>query len=253
MRTIVILSLIIGVIGFGFTASAQEILIPDWIKKNAGWWADGQLPDSEFLKGIQYLINEKIIAIEATPKTAPNQQSVPQWIKDTAGWWASGKLPDKDFVNGITWLIENGIIVVENAEIEVETDEKTHDANCVGNARCISGTVVKIVDGDTIQVDDEAVRFALASAPDLRVYGGVESRDFIQTLCPVGSKVIVDQDDSQTDASYGIIIGVVYCNEINLNKELLDIGLGHLSVQFCDSSEFRNTDWAQKHGCESFT
>ena len=248
-KAIVIFSLIVVGAGFGFNASAQENLIPNWIKNNAGWWADGQLPDSEFLKGIQYLINEKIIAIEATPKTESNQESVPQWIKDTAGWWASGSLPDKDFVNGITWLIENGIIVVEYTVNEVETEEKTSDVKCMGNARCIFGTVVKIVDGDTIQVDDEAVRFALATAPDLRVYGGMESRDFIQTLCPVGSEVIVDQDDSQTEASYGIIIGVVYCNEINLNKELLDIGLGHLSVQFCDSSEFRNTDWAQKHGC----
>ncbi|NIM26006.1 MAG: thermonuclease family protein [Nitrososphaeria archaeon] len=162
-------------------------------------------------------------------------------------------LPDKDFVNGLTWLIENGIIVVEQTVNEIETEEKISDVNCLGNARCISGTVVKIVDGDTIQVDDVAVRFALASAPELRGYGGVESRDFIQTLCPAGSQVIVDEDDSQTKGSYGRLVGVVYCNEINLNKELLDIGLGHLSVQFCDSSEFRYTDWAQKHGCESYT
>ena len=159
-------------------------------------------------------------------------------------------------------MVNSGIIQVKQTtqqqidptsqDIETESSNDTIDNQhdlCTGNARCISGTVVKVVDGDTIQVDDDAVRFALASAPQLRGYGGTESRDFIQTLCPVGSKVIVDEDDSQTEGPYGIIIGVVYCNEINLNKELLDIGLGHLSVQFCDSSEFRNTDWAQKHGC----
>ena len=29
--------------------------IPSWIKNTAGWWADGQIDDSSFLQGIQYL------------------------------------------------------------------------------------------------------------------------------------------------------------------------------------------------------
>jgi len=89
----------------------------------------------------------------------------------------------------------------------------------------------------------------LASAPELSGYGGVESRNFIQTICPVGSDVIVDEDDGQTGESYGRIIGVIYCNGMNLNQELLDADLGYLADQFCDSSEFASDPWAQKHGC----
>jgi len=121
--------------------------------------------------------------------------------------------------------------------------------DCSGNARCITGTVTKIVDGDTIHVNEQSIRFALASAPELSGYGGVESRNFIQIICPVGSEVIVDEDDSQTGESYGRIIGVVYCNGMNLNAELLDADLGYLENQFCDSSEFADESWAQKHGC----
>ena len=44
------------------TGSADNI-IPRWIKNNAGWWADGQIPDSAFVKGIQYLIKEGIIDV----------------------------------------------------------------------------------------------------------------------------------------------------------------------------------------------
>jgi len=120
---------------------------------------------------------------------------------------------------------------------------------CAGIARCIEGSVTKIVDGDTIHVDGESVRFALSSAPELKGFGGVESRDFIDTICPVGSDVIVDEDDSQTSGSYGRIIGVIYCNGLNLNQELLDAGLGYLENQFCDSSEFAEELWAIKHGC----
>lgn len=121
--------------------------------------------------------------------------------------------------------------------------------DCSGTARCVTGTVTKIVDGDTIHVDGESVRFALASAPELSGYGGVESRNFIQTICPIGSDVIVDEDDGQTRESFGRMIGVIYCNGMNLNAELLDADLGYLENRFCDSSEFASDPWAQKHGC----
>ena len=37
--------------------------IPDWIKNNAGWWADGQINDDTFVQGIQFLIKAGIIVI----------------------------------------------------------------------------------------------------------------------------------------------------------------------------------------------
>ncbi len=121
---------------------------------------------------------------------------------------------------------------------------------CLGNARCISGTVVKVVDGDAIQVDDEVVRFALVDAPKMK-YDGGKARGFIEEICPVGSSVIVDQDDSQLEDKFGRILGVIYCNDLNLNSELLDLGLAELYSTSCDQSEFSTLSWAQKHGCES--
>ena len=136
----------------------------------------------------------------------------------------------------------------KNMHQEPESMEITSQ-ECSGTARCITGFVTKIVDGDTIHVDGVSVRFALSFAPELKGFGGTDSRDFIDTICPVGSDVLVDEDDSQTEGSFGRIIGVVYCNGVNLNSELLDAGLGYLADQFCDSSEFANDSWAQKHGC----
>ncbi|NND87508.1 MAG: hypothetical protein HKM23_09370 [Nitrosopumilus sp.] len=37
--------------------------IPDWIKTNAGWWADGSIDDSSFVQGIQFLIKEGLMKI----------------------------------------------------------------------------------------------------------------------------------------------------------------------------------------------
>ena len=43
-------------------APAQN-LIPEWIKTNAGWWADGAISDGEFVSGIQHLIKDGIITV----------------------------------------------------------------------------------------------------------------------------------------------------------------------------------------------
>jgi len=141
------------------------------------------------------------------------------------------------------------IIIEEQKQDEQTEPTQSLSQDCSGNARCITGTVTKIIDGDTIHVDGQSIRFAMASAPELSGYGGVESRNFIQTICPVGSDVIVDEDDGQTEESYGRMIGVIYCNGMNLNAELLDADLGYLEERFCDSSEFAGESWAKKHGC----
>ena len=53
------------VMGLMFTSvSAQEVSIPAWIKNNAGWWANDQIPDSTFINGIEYLIEVGIITLQ---------------------------------------------------------------------------------------------------------------------------------------------------------------------------------------------
>ena len=87
-------------------------LIPDWVKNTAGWWASGEIPDSAFVNGIQYLIKEGIIVIPETEQGSSTSTLIPDWVKNTAGWWASGEIPDSAFVNGIQYLIKEGIIVI---------------------------------------------------------------------------------------------------------------------------------------------
>ena len=43
-------------------SSAQDA-IPSWIKNNAGWWADDKISDSDFLSGIKFLVETKIVKI----------------------------------------------------------------------------------------------------------------------------------------------------------------------------------------------
>ncbi len=39
--------------------------IPSWMKNNANWWANGTISDSEFISGIQYLLNSGIITLKS--------------------------------------------------------------------------------------------------------------------------------------------------------------------------------------------
>ena len=90
----------------------NEISIPNWIKNNAGWWADGSIDDDSFIQGIEYLIKNGIIVIPPTTQDALDSQEIPSWIKNNAGWWADGSIDDKTFVQGLEFLIQKGIIRV---------------------------------------------------------------------------------------------------------------------------------------------
>ena len=66
-----------------------EFTVPNWVKNTAGWWASDQIPDSAFLQGIQYLINEGIMVVEIPAEIdSETAEEVPGWVKNTAGWWA---------------------------------------------------------------------------------------------------------------------------------------------------------------------
>jgi micrococcal nuclease len=120
---------------------------------------------------------------------------------------------------------------------------------CKGRALCWEGTVTHITDGDTLEVDGTKIRLALVTAPEMGKPGGLEAKSFVEKLCPMGSKVIVDQDDKQPKDSYGRVVGLVWCGDKNLNAELLYAGLAKIDTTVCSRSEFQDEDWAKKYGC----
>jgi hypothetical protein len=93
--------------------STTQIVIPQWVKNNAGWWYQNQIDANTFAQGIQYLIKQGIIQIPSTTQgqATPGVQ-IPSWVKNDAGFWSQGQIDDQTFVAGIQWLISNGIITV---------------------------------------------------------------------------------------------------------------------------------------------
>jgi len=89
-----------------------ELLVPEWIKSTAVWWAEGQITDDEFVAAIEYLIQEKIISVTESSDGTAQTESIPDWVKNNAAWWAEGLISEADFLNGLEYLIKIGIVQV---------------------------------------------------------------------------------------------------------------------------------------------
>ncbi len=117
-----------------------------------------------------------------------------------------------------------------------------------------SGTVTKVIDGDTLDVtttDGETItiRLALVDAPESEESGSDEAKNFITEQC-LNKNADVDPDNNQ-GLTYGRTVAVVYCEGVNVNEAILDNGFADIYQDFCDVSEFADTNWAQEHGCSN--
>jgi len=91
---------------------SDTVSIPEWVKNNARWWADGNIDDSTFGTGIEFMIKEGIISVPATEKKEGTSAVIPDWVRNNADWWSQGLISDDDFAGGLQYLIANGIIAV---------------------------------------------------------------------------------------------------------------------------------------------
>ena len=109
LASVVILTSLIGY--------ADAANVPDWVKNNAGWWSSGQIDNQAFVSGIQFLIEEGIITVPSTTRSASTSDSIPDWVKNTAGWWANDEISENDFINAIQYLIKTGIMSVSAGSV----------------------------------------------------------------------------------------------------------------------------------------
>lgn len=90
-----------------------NFIIPQWLKTNAGWWAQDLIDDETFAGGIQFLIKKQVIRVPVVESSQNSKHTeIPDWIKTNAEWWYKGKITDSDFIVGIQFLVESGIIKI---------------------------------------------------------------------------------------------------------------------------------------------
>lgn len=121
---------------------AGEVVLPNWVKKNAIWWSEGALDKSDFALVVKYIIKQGLIQIPPTPENYPipenssvkveqlkkdiqlwslgkidhipltpeNSVKVPEWVKKNVQLWSSGKIDDQTFFRSIEYLLSVGIM-----------------------------------------------------------------------------------------------------------------------------------------------
>jgi len=67
LKLVLIITMAVVVLGISASLISvqgqQNNVIPQWIKNNAGWWADDSIDDESFVNGIKYLIDSGIMEI----------------------------------------------------------------------------------------------------------------------------------------------------------------------------------------------
>ena len=94
--------------------SPEPKIVPEWVKNNAKWWAQGQIDDESFVHAVSYLMQTKIIKINDLPYPASwMDKNVPVWVRNNASWWADDLIQEDDFIKGIKYLVEKGVIQID--------------------------------------------------------------------------------------------------------------------------------------------
>ena len=89
----------------------------------------------------------------------------------------------------------------------------------------------------------------LVDAPEFNELGYTEAKTFVSENY-FDKTAIVDTDKNQ-DLSHGRLVAAVYCEGVNINEGLIAAGLADIYKSFCAISEFGNSYWAQKYGCDN--
>lgn len=160
-----------------------------------------------------------------------------------------GKSNNTDITDSPAHSTDNGPPPTESTE-RSNTSPKATNIRCEGTALCVTGEVVKVINGKSFYVNIQnkvyKVELALISLPVQSENAMRAATTFTRNTC-LGSNVLIDQDDGQKVNSF---VAQVYCSPTkHLNSMLLQTGYVQLDKSQCQASEFSKLDWAKSYGC----
>ena len=117
MKPVVIIVIALVLLFVPIIASAEKV--PDWIKNNAGWWAEDTIGEKDFLKSIEFLIDKKIIMIDYDPIYENTYEQT--------------KISKKQLHSSISEAIENPIFNDNHFRMDVDgnVNECKYPKNCL--------------------------------------------------------------------------------------------------------------------------
>ena len=99
-------------------------LVPSWIKHVALWWSQGEISDDDFINGMTWLVENRILPVTDLVEEL-DVQSVPDSVKKIAYAWSQNNgLSDSEFLRGIGYLIKNGMMELNDNFVSKVTKER---------------------------------------------------------------------------------------------------------------------------------
>ena len=131
--------------------------------------------------------------------------------------------------------------IPDNYYSSMSTDEILNKYNDTYLTSEKHGVCTKVVDGDTIYLDNgDKIRFVGVNTPEKGVTGYKASKNCVEKFC-LNKEVDINVDDRKHSDKYGRTLGVVIVGGKNLNEMLLKEGLAE--VMYIPPSEFSPYSW----------
>jgi len=102
----------LGISIYNILGYEDPVSVPNWIRNNAELWAAGEISDSTFVTGIEFMLENNIIMISNISSGNVSGDKIPDWIRNNAHWWSHNLISEDEFVNSLKFLIQEGIIVI---------------------------------------------------------------------------------------------------------------------------------------------
>lgn len=106
---------------------------------------------------------------------------------------------------------------------------------------CNGGTVTRIIDAFTLDIDTTRIRLALVDGAKQGQPRYEDAVSFTASMCPIGTIALFDPDTNQDKKAYGIVVAEVFCSNTSLNQALLKNNHATIRQSLCDTSRFALT------------
>ena len=87
---LVILVITISLVTVLSIEAQQDFKIPQWVKNNALWWGQGDISDADFISGMKFLIDQKILQVSTTEDD--------EFEVETSKLYRENQPPDKKYL-----------------------------------------------------------------------------------------------------------------------------------------------------------
>lgn len=178
----------------------------------------------------QYAVLACAVAAATAPAHAEqtngtDMYGIPEWVRTVTDHYVNGTISEGTFVDMAQWLVDGNLLPREDID--------------PGDRDVLNGVITRVVDGNTVLVNDTRIRIPLIDVADS---GNTTAPHAVlaRVLCPAGGTAHYDVDGGQPTGKYGRTVAMVWCGGISLDRTMVGFGLGWVNAYYCERSEFRH-------------